>query len=226
MAARVGASQPIISIGGLVLAGGRSRRLGRDKALIEISGRSLLRRSVELLATVCVHVSVSGRDPSSFGLDLDWFLDDIPGIGPMGGIVTALRLFKEPCLAISCDLPLLDGATLRRLVDARRHKSDDAVMTTFLHPEVGYIQSLVAIYEPEALPFLLKAAEKGMHKLSQAIPPDRRCHIPVSPAQSEVFFNLNYPADLAEMRRMGIDVVPEAPERSPIAKLSPERTSP
>jgi molybdopterin-guanine dinucleotide biosynthesis protein A len=213
VAAGDGDLRPDGRIGGLVLAGGLSRRLGRDKALLEIEGRTMLRRSVELLAQLCGQVRVSGRDPAPFGLDLDWFPDDIPGIGPIGGIITALRRYGEPCLAMSCDLPLIDEATLRRLVEARRHRSGDAVMTTFLHPESGYIQALVAIYEPEALPVLLQAVKRGVLKLSQAVPPDRRCHIPVSQSESAAFFNLNYPADLAALSRMGLDYRPGPQER-------------
>lgn len=193
---------------GLVLAGGRSRRLGRDKVVLPVSGRCMLERMVDLLQPVCDRVWISGRDPQTVGLGaplhLEWVPDEVTGKGPLCGILTCLRKAKGPVLAVACDLPLLDQTTLETLVTAWRNKSSEHVMTTYLQQETGFIESLVAIYEPSAEPLLAMALEAGRCKISAAIPENLRYHIPYSQNQAEVFFNVNYPADLAMLRQLGL----------------------
>ncbi|GHF91938.1 molybdenum cofactor guanylyltransferase [Thalassotalea marina] len=106
---------------GIVLAGGRSSRMGQDKAELEINGKTLLRRNQNLLKRVGVSkVFVSGGKYS----DID---DLLPGIGPMAGIYSALAHFKryhyqqdktqfKALLIIPIDMPLLDEKTLKDLL--------------------------------------------------------------------------------------------------------------
>lgn len=186
----------------VILAGGKSRRLGQDKVALPLSGESLLSRTVHLAQAVCEDVYVSGRDPHAHGLELPWFPDDHPGVGPMGGILTALHRLKRPVLALACDQPLLDCETVWRLVHERERRPDGAVMTTYRQQETGYIEALVAIYEPAALPHLERAARDGDYKLSRVLPPKIRHHIDYRQNDASVFFNINFPADLAVLRRL------------------------
>ncbi len=190
------------SLVGVVLAGGKSSRLGRDKARILFEGRDLLTRTAGLLRSVTPEVWVIGRDPADHGLSLPWKLDDIPGKGPVGGIITALRALDRPCLVLSCDLPFIERADLERLLHARASCARPVLMTTYGQIETEYIESLVAIYEPGVLPVLEDAVARGEHKLSRIVPRERRCHVPYSQEQALPFFNINYPADLALMRKL------------------------
>ncbi|MBF0482485.1 MAG: molybdenum cofactor guanylyltransferase [Desulfovibrionaceae bacterium] len=180
----------------VILAGGESTRLGRDKALIAVGGVTLLARTAALAARVCREVYVSGRDPGNCLPQVAWFADATPRIGPMGGIMTALTVLARPVLALPCDLPLLTEPVLARLISRRDRRAKDAVMTVYLHPETGYIESLAAIYEPAALGYLRGAAAMGMYKLSRAIPEEARNHVPCRPGEAAVFFNVNRPEDL------------------------------
>jgi molybdopterin-guanine dinucleotide biosynthesis protein A len=182
----------------VVLAGGLSSRMGRDKAAIEIGQTPLLARMVALARRFCPLVAVSGRDPSALVPGVPWFPDQTPGLGPIGGILTALDRFGKPCLVLSCDLPLLDEATLDRLLAAWRHRAPGTVMTTFLQRETGFIEALIAVYEPEAAPLLRKALAGGCRKLSRAIPPERRTCVDYSVKDGRPFFNVNTPKELAE----------------------------
>lgn len=186
----------------LVLAGGKSLRLGRDKVMLSYCGESLLERMVRLAASFCPRVVVSGRDPGGLGLDIPWLPDETTGLGPLGGILTGLRRLRGPLLVLACDLPVLDRNTLLRLFAAWERRPESAVMTTFLQPDTGYIESLVAIYEQAAEPFLSAAAAGGLFKLSRAIPPEYRWHVPYTHAESGAFFNVNFPADFALLERM------------------------
>lgn len=184
----------------IVLAGGKSKRLGRDKAALPVAGEPLLARVVGLARAFCPVVAVVGRDPSPLVHEVPWFLDALPGLGPMGGIITALERFAEPCLVLSCDLPQLDAGTLHALVAAWLEKPTHAVITTFQQIETGFVESLVAIYEPEAAPVLRQANDEGCRKLSRAIPAALRHVILYSTADSRPFFNVNTPEDLARMQ--------------------------
>ena len=94
---------------GVVLAGGKSTRLGRDKAWLRFGDRPLLRQVAELLARVTGDILISGRDPSQFGLDAPWLPDEIENMGPAGGVLTVLAATGRPCLILSCDLPFQIG---------------------------------------------------------------------------------------------------------------------
>ena len=103
---------------GVLLAGGKSSRLGQDKALLRFgSGADMLTRTVELLGGVVDSVVVVGRPyPNGIGIT-----DLAPGLGPVGGIATALTYATgAACLVLSCDLPFMPRDVLVRLVAAYR----------------------------------------------------------------------------------------------------------
>lgn len=203
-----------IDLYGLVLAGGMSTRLGRDKARLLIEGRSLLARSVGMLKERCAQVYISGRDPLNepedpIYEDVPWLPDDVPGQGPIGGITTALKKLKRPLLVLACDLPLLPPYTLDVLIATRNQRPPHAVMTTFQQRDSKFIEALVAIYEPESLPLLKEAADQGFYKLSRAVPEEVRWHIISPPEREWEFLNINYPRDLERMK-----TVTQAPDIS------------
>ncbi|HZX80427.1 MAG TPA: molybdenum cofactor guanylyltransferase [Lysobacter sp.] len=102
-----------LSFTGIVLAGGRSSRMGRDKALLEIDGRTLLDRAIALLRDAgAAEVLVSGDRPGGIP-------DMIPGLGPVGGIASVLsRVDDGPFMVMPVDMPALDVDTLHLLLDA------------------------------------------------------------------------------------------------------------
>lgn len=193
----------------MVLAGGKSRRLGQDKVLLHYSGATLLRRSVDLLRSLEFDVVISGRDPERAApcgatpdVDAPWLPDAMEGLGPMRGIIAGLRHFSAPLLVIACDLPFLEAAVLRRLLEFRRLRPEGTAMTTFVQEDTGFIESLVAVYEPEALPLLLESCTAGVYKLSRAVPRELRHELPYDKAERHFFFNINYPHDLEQLRQL------------------------
>lgn len=190
------------ALAGIVLAGGKSSRLGHDKTRIVFSGVSLLSRSVDLLKRHCDMVHVVGRLPEDHGLNVPSFLDAVPGCGPAGGVATALRRLGRSCLVLSCDLPLMDDQTLRRLKAGWREKPDTALMTTFQQEDTGYIEALVSVYEPGALPLLERAFEQRLYQLNRILTGPMRHHIPYPRSEATPFFNVNHPADLSMLRHL------------------------
>lgn len=115
------------SLRGIVLAGGKSRRFGQDKALAKIGGVTFLEKLVWLLqgmgleATVISHPS---RDYSFLDLGCDVQADLIPEKGPLGGLYTACRLFEgSSLLVLTCDMPVLDERLLEGLIENHQRKT-------------------------------------------------------------------------------------------------------
>ncbi len=137
---------------GLVLAGGRSRRFGRDKAAIEIDGETLLARIFKILDGICADVFVSVRADqvdetmrSRYAL----IVDAQPELGPAGGILAAHGYCPDAAwLVTACDMPLLDTASIHRLVESRRA---DKAATSYRSPVYGGPEPLCAIWEPATL---------------------------------------------------------------------------
>jgi len=147
---------------GLVLTGGRSRRMQRDKASLEYAGKSQLARAMELLTPLVARCFVSVRadqlyDPHRAAYDT--IADIKPNLGPIGGIHAALQTHPEHAwLVLACDLPFLDRATLQHLI-ARR--ADTRVATAYRSNFDGLPEPLCAIFEPRSLAVIEESLTRG-----------------------------------------------------------------
>ena len=136
---------------GLVLAGGASKRMGQDKALLAYHGRSQLQWAFELLSGLCERSFVSVRpeqrdEPTRAALPQ--IVDEQPGFGPLAGISAALNAHAQAAwLVLACDLPFLSRATLEYLIAQR----DPAkIATAYRSAYDGLPEPLCAIWEPAA----------------------------------------------------------------------------
>jgi molybdenum cofactor guanylyltransferase len=179
---------------GWVLVGGRSRRMGVNKALIEIGDQPLARRVAEEIGKICGKVSLVG-DPGLYGtLGLPVVPDRFPGLGPLAGIEAALGTTTvEWNLVVACDMPSLDVAILEKLF-AVAEKGDCAVPSY----EDGRIEPLCAVFHARCHPAILAALEAGVRKVSEALDPLELRYMPVATNRS--FANLNTPEDLERFR--------------------------
>jgi molybdopterin-guanine dinucleotide biosynthesis protein A len=136
---------------GLVLAGGTSSRMHRDKAALLYEGRSQLDRAVGLLGRHLSRVFLSVRaeqtsDPTRAGRPM--IVDSVAGGGPIVGIRSALAAQPDVAwLVLACDLPFLSDATLARLLAER---DPQALATAFSSSHDGLPEPLCAIWEPAA----------------------------------------------------------------------------
>ena len=194
---------------GVVLAGGRSTRLGQDKVRLRLpgDGRDMLARTADLLAACTDGVVISCRAPDAGEETLALpgirsIPDAKPGLGPLGGVWSALRELRQPILVLSCDLPFMDVPTLRRLIDARGARPPETLMTTFQQAETGFIEALVSIYEPACLPFFEEARARNLRQLNLVIPEKLQSRVVYTRAEALPFFNINFPGELEQARRM------------------------
>ena len=134
---------------GLLLTGGRSRRMQRDKANLEYAGQSQLARAMALLEPLVARTFVSMRadqtaDPQRAAYAC--IADALPDLGPIGGIHAALHAHPAAAwLVLACDLPFLDAATLQQLIAAREPLR---LATAFRSSHDGKPEPLCAIFEP------------------------------------------------------------------------------
>jgi molybdopterin-guanine dinucleotide biosynthesis protein A len=183
---------------GVVLAGGRSTRMGRDKALLPWgnSGRTLLDHALDRLSPLVNELVVVG-DPRSHGSVGPFVIpDDLPGQGPLGGLVTAMRYAThDGLLVLAVDMPGATGALLMALQAGMGHFTDVVV------PRHGdRLEPLCAAYHRRCRPVFEALLASGERRMRTALD-QVRCHrldsIPGSlnwPA--DLFRNLNRPEDL------------------------------
>lgn len=129
-----------------ILAGGKSTRMGTDKAFVEFEGRTLLARAIDLARSIPVDVRVVGK-LEKFARFAPVVEDIFPDRGPLGGIHAALQASTtELNLMLAVDMPFVSAAFLRYLIDQAR-AAPEAIATVPL--AVGRWQPLCAIYRRE-----------------------------------------------------------------------------
>lgn len=190
------------SVAGVVLAGGLSTRMGHDKARLRLHGPDkpdLLARTHALLADLLPLCWVSCRaDAPRSGYEC--LFDAKPGQGPAAGILAALRAAQAQgfaaVLALSCDMPLMDTPTLRRLLDARASAPAGTLATLYVDAASGRPEALAAVYETASLPLFEKWLETPGGRLNCIVPLQNQWRLPNGAEDSRPFINLNRPDDL------------------------------
>lgn len=143
----------------LVLAGGKSTRMGEDKSMLSYHGAPQRMYLAKLLAEQCEQVYYSVRANQEIEEEAQLIKDSFTGLGPYGAILSAFR--EQPnaaWLVVACDLPLLDQATIQQLVGAR---NTSKLATAFHNPTTNWPAPLVTIWEPRAYPVLLQFLAQG-----------------------------------------------------------------
>lgn len=149
------------AINGLVLAGGKSKRMGSDKGLMQWHGKEQRYYAADLLKNSCEEVFISCRADQEKEIDTHYktLADTFLNLGPYGGILSALRSDRTKAwLVVACDLPLVDEATIKYLVEERNPKS---IATTFESPHDGLPEPLITIWEPQSYGVLLDFLGRG-----------------------------------------------------------------
>lgn len=180
---------------GLVLAGGESRRMGSDKALLSRGGETQLEHAVRLLSGVTDKVWVSARAEQAAGAERARFpliTDRYAGLGPLAGILSAMD--QDPgaaWLVLACDLPNVDASTLAALVASRAAAQP---FTAFSSSHDGLPEPLCAIYEPAAREILDGFVAEGLNCPRKIMM--RSATELLAPPDPAALDNINTPEDL------------------------------
>ena len=148
---------------GLVLAGGKSRRMGRDKALLVRDGQSQLAHIAALLEGITDRVYISSRQDQQGDPERSRFeniVDRYEGIGPIAGILSAMDAHPHAdWLVVACDLPNIDERTLACLIE--KSKPEQA-FTAFRSSHDGLPEPLCALYRSGSEEVIRKFVEDGI----------------------------------------------------------------
>ena len=181
---------------GVVLAGGRSSRMGRDKALIEVGGRTLLQQALDTLAPHVEELLVIG-DPEKYGhVAARVVADDMPGSGPLGGITTAMRhAHHARLLVLACDMP---HVTSRLVVRLKEGLSEER--SAFVPACDGQVEPLAAAYHRQCLSVFEDHMHRQALKLRDALEAAGATFVQICPGEDgwpvDLFRNINAPGDL------------------------------
>lgn len=157
-AERLKSSVPAVQ--GLVLAGGRSVRLGRDKGLLDWHGRDQRSYLADLLQETTARVHMSCRADQEIETLHHTITDSFTGLGPYGALLSAFREAPDAAfLVVACDMPFLDRHALQYLL---QHRDPSADATAFSSPRDGSPEPLAAIWEPRSYPLLLNFLAQGI----------------------------------------------------------------
>jgi molybdopterin-guanine dinucleotide biosynthesis protein A len=187
---------------GLVLAGGKSVRMGRDKGAITWHGKEQRYHMADLLQDICGDVFISCRPEQQNEIDINYktLPDTYEGGGPLVAILSAFRERPDVAwLVVACDLPLLDAPTLQHLV---ANRNSNAIATTYQSPFDQLPEPLITIWEPASYAVLLahvaegykcprKALIRNSEQVRMLLPPDVNC-----------LLNANTPEDATKVKEI------------------------
>ncbi len=146
-----------------IFAGGQSRRMGTDKAALEVEGLTLLARTAQTALQAELPVLVVGRvRPADWFLEMVVFAEDSqPGLGPLGGLATALGQSDTAVLALACDLPLLTPDAVRWLGTQLGRGNEHGLIVV----NDGKWEPLFSVYRPACLPLIEARLAEGRRSL-------------------------------------------------------------
>ena len=186
-----------------ILAGGKSSRMGADKAFLDFDGRTLLERTLELARSVTADVRIVG-DREKFAQFAPVVEDIFPGQGPLGGIHVALRSSTSDLnLMLAVDAPFVSRALLQYLIREAHHAPEATVVVPSCN---GHRQPLCALYRREFADAAEKALIARKNRIdalfdtvkSRVIDEEELERAGFSAA---LFCNLNTPEDVEEKRK-------------------------
>jgi len=189
----------MVPLYGLVLAGGKSERMGTDKSKIQWHGKEQRYWMADLLQKFCDDVFVSCRPEQVREIEEHKYKaikDDVSGVGPLPAIVSAFKAIDGVAwLVVASDLPLLDADSLQYLIE---HRDGNVIATAYESPVDQLPEPLVAIWEPQADNLLREAHMANEFSLRQILRQQNFCCL--SPINPDALINVNYPPDIEKVK--------------------------
>ena len=188
----------------VLLAGGRSQRMGRDKALLRLEdGRRLWERQLAVLRELGpAELFISGPRRDGFPAEVSCLADTLPGRGPLAGIAAALRAATSPrVVVLAVDLPEMTAGFLRGLLGAQGGGKDEE---SGIVPQTadGFFEGLAAVYPRVGLAVAERQLEGNDRSLQTFVRELVRSGLvtarPVAVEEAGLFANWNRPEDLAD----------------------------
>jgi len=183
-----------MQITGIILAGGKSKRMGTDKALLKLDGNTLLDKAIDLCKSVCNQVIISSNNPEHKRMGYQVIPDEIEECGPIGGIYSCLKKSETIWnFVLSVDAAFVEPEFLSYLI--LETGDFNAVVPVHLHGK----EPLVALYHKSCLPLVEKQIESASYKMQILLESLNTNYVDAQhwvEKYPKLFYNLNRPKDL------------------------------
>ena len=183
---------------GIVLAGGASKRMGRDKSLLSVGGRTLIQRTVDVLSSLFDEILVvADREDRFENLPRVRVVGDVVrDIGPLGGIYTGLmRASNSSGFVVACDMPLLDPEVIAGQLELWCTLEAEALVPVL----DGRPEPLHSIYAKRCLPAIRSQIERGDYRVRAIFDAVEVRFWQPEPGEARAFTNVNTPDNWAEL---------------------------
>jgi molybdenum cofactor guanylyltransferase len=190
-------SKPILN--GLVLAGGKSMRMGYDKGAVSWFGKEQRYHVTDMLRPLCKEVFISCRTDQKQQINPNYAVleDTFTGLGPYGAILSAFREQPDKAwLVVACDMPLLETETFKFLIENRKVSS---IATAYNSPDSEFPEPLITIWEPKSYPVLLSFLSQG-YSCPRKVLINSDVNLIQAP-NTDALTNVNTPDDLEKVKR-------------------------
>ena len=180
---------------GAILAGGKSTRMGTEKALLPLNGQPMIQHAAETLSSLFSKVVIVGCAKDTYGfLKLEVVPDLFEGCGPLGGIHAALNRAKPlPVFVLSCDTPFIPVGFVEYLLSFK------SAAPTRIPTFDGVLQPLCGLYDSTALGVIEDDLKEGKYSVLKTLPKLIHTVVPITPDlpffTSQIFWNVNRPED-------------------------------
>jgi molybdopterin-guanine dinucleotide biosynthesis protein A len=190
------------SITGIVLAGGRSSRMGSDKSLIKLKDKALIEYAIDALKPLCSKVVISSNNFIYDFTGCEVWPDELPDRAPMIGIYSCLKRSETDVnIVLSCDMPLMSTAMLEYLLE----NSVNHDITVPMH-EDNFIEPLCGIYKRSSIGILEKYINRRNFRLNECIQAGSHQLVLTNSILSfytpELFSNVNSPEDFMNISQI------------------------
>ncbi len=175
----------------IILAGGKSRRMGMDKSLIKIDGQPLIQKLYQEISPSFNEIIISSNEKEKYSfLNLPVIEDEEKDRGPLMGIYSCLKATSnENNFVIACDIPNINSEFINNII--QESESFDALIPRH---EDGKIEPLFAVYKKSLLPKIKEILDSGLNKISHLFEKCNTAYIKMD--NSGWYFNLNTEKDL------------------------------
>ena len=184
------------NITGIILAGGKSSRMGKDKGFLELNGKTFMSHIIEALKPVVKEMIVVSNASDYDVFNLKRVEDMIEDAGPLAGLYTGLfHSETENNIVLSCDVPLISTGVLKKLIDGFTSEADVIQIES-----QGKTMPLIAMYKKHCWKHFLKQLEQGERRMRVVVEELQTKTLKLDTDSEQYVRNINTLSELKELR--------------------------
>jgi molybdenum cofactor guanylyltransferase len=180
-----------VKYSGILLAGGKSTRMGEDKAFLRYGNQFLYEYSLSVLKKICNEIFISTSNPQFVSTNLRIIEDEHTGIGPIGGIYSCLKQIKNKyAIILPCDLPMITLEIIAVLTE--NLKGNEVVIAL---NDQNLPEPLIGIYSNSVIPIIEKMIVSNNFKMHDLFNNVKSDFVKIPGATHNIFRNINSPKE-------------------------------